>query len=94
MNTSYSPQAAADQARSKYRNATTQLGLLGLDTTIPDGVRALAETTVAQTRQAYDRSFDAFDTSVKTFERSLRPPAKVLLRSTARSSTSRGATSM
>jgi hypothetical protein len=65
MNTSYSPQAAADQARSKYRNATTQLGLLGLDTTIPDGVRALAETTVAQTRQAYDRSFDAFDTSVK-----------------------------
>ena len=43
MNTSYSPQAAADQARSKYRNATVQLGLLGLDTAIPDGVRALAE---------------------------------------------------
>jgi len=70
MNTSYSPQAAADQARSKYRNVTAQLGLLGLDTAIPDGVRALAETTVAQTRQAYDRSLDAFDASVKTFERS------------------------
>jgi hypothetical protein len=67
MNTSYSPQAAADQARS---NVTAQLGLLGLDTAIPDGVRALAETTVAQTRQAYDRSLDAFDASVKTFERS------------------------
>ena len=63
-------QAAADQARSKYRNVTAQLGLLGLDTAIPDGVRALAETTVAQTRQAYDRSLDAFDASVKTFERS------------------------
>ena len=35
MNTSYSPQAAADQAHSKYRNATVQLGLLGLDTAIP-----------------------------------------------------------
>ena len=67
MNTSYSPQAAADQARS---NVTAQLGLLGLDTAIPDGVRALAETTVAQARQAYDRSLDAFDASVKTFERS------------------------
>ena len=70
MNTSYSPQAAADQARSKYRNVTAQLSLLGLDTAIPDGVRALAETTVAQARQAYDRSLDAFDASVKTFESS------------------------
>ena len=67
MKTSYSPQAAADQARS---NVTAQLGLLGLDPAIPDGVRALAETTVAQTRQAYDRSLDAFDASVETFERS------------------------
>jgi phasin len=70
MNTSYSPQAAADQARSKYRNVTAQLGLLGLDTAIPDGVRALVESTVVQTRQAYDHSLDAFDVSVKTFERS------------------------
>jgi hypothetical protein len=70
MNTSYSAQAAADQARSKYRNTTAQLRLLGLDTAIPDGVRALAETTVAQTWQACDRSLDALDASVKTFERS------------------------
>src|SRR6185437_6007722 len=69
MNTSYSPQAAADQARSKYRNATVQLGLLGLDTAIPDGVRALAEKAVAQSREAYDRSWEAFDASLTTFER-------------------------
>ena len=49
---------------------TDQLGNLGLDTAVPEGVRALAEKTVAQTRGAYDRSLDAFDASVTTFERS------------------------
>ena len=33
-------------------------------------MRALAESTVAQTREAYDRSTDAFETSVTTFETS------------------------
>ena len=46
-----------------------QLGLLGLNTAIPEGVRALAEKTVAQTCQVYDRSSDAFDASVATFEK-------------------------
>jgi phasin len=69
MNTSYSPQAAADQARAAYRRTTDQLGNLGLDTAVPEGVRALAEHAVAQTRQAYDRSWDAFDASLTTFER-------------------------
>ena len=70
MTTTHSPQAAADKARTAYRNMTDQLGHLGLDTTVPEGVRALAEKTVAQTRQAYDRSLDAFDASLTTFERS------------------------
>jgi phasin len=48
---------------------TDQLGHLGLDTAVPESVRALAEKSVAQTRQAYDRSLDAFDTSLTTFER-------------------------
>ena len=37
---------------------------------IPEGVRALAENTVDQTREAYHRSTDAFDASVATFEKS------------------------
>jgi len=49
---------------------TARLGALGLDTTIPEGVRALAESTVDQTREAYHRSTDAFDASVATFEKS------------------------
>ena len=66
MNATSNPQAAAEQA-SKM---TSQLGLLGLSTAIPEGVRALAEKNVAQTRQVYDRSSDAFDASVATFEKS------------------------
>jgi phasin len=49
---------------------TDQLGHFDLDTAVPEGVRALAEKTVAQTREAYDRSSDAFDASLTTFERS------------------------
>jgi phasin len=64
------PQAAAEQARAAYRKMTDQLGHLGLDTAIPEGVRDLAEKTVAHTREAYDRSMDAFEASVATFERS------------------------
>ncbi len=70
MTATHNPQAAADQARATYRNMTDKLGHLGLDTAVPEGVRALAEKTVAQTREAYDRSMDAFDASLTTFERS------------------------
>ena len=45
MNATHNPQTAADQARDAYRNVTAQLGLLGLNTAIPEGVRALAETS-------------------------------------------------
>jgi phasin len=70
MNTTYTPQAAAADARANYREVTERLGALGLNTAIPEGVRALAEKTVDQTREAYDRSTDAFDASVTTFEKS------------------------
>ena len=69
MTAAHNPQTAADQARATYRRMTDQLGHLGLDTAVPESVRALAEKSVAQTRQAYDRSLDAFDTSLTTFER-------------------------
>jgi hypothetical protein len=32
MTATHNPQAAADQARTNYRDVTAQLGLLGLDT--------------------------------------------------------------
>jgi phasin len=70
MNDTVNPQAAADQARAAYRNMTAQLGHLGLNTAIPEAVRALAEKNVVQSREAYDRSRDAFEASVATFEES------------------------
>ena len=70
MTATHNPQAAADQARAAYRQMTDQLGHLGLDTAVPEGVRALAEKAVAQTRETSDRSWDALDASLTTFERS------------------------
>ena len=70
MNDTRNPQTAAAEARANYREVTSKLGALGLDTAIPEGVRALAENTVDQTREAYHRSTDAFDASVATFEKS------------------------
>ena len=86
------PKAAADEARKTYRQTTAKLGQLGLDTAIPESVRSMAENSVDQTREAYDRSTDAFDASVATFEGPSMLPARAPSPSTARSSTSPGAT--
>ena len=60
------PQAAAEQASKNYRASTAQLGL---NTSIPESVRATAEKAVEQSREVYDRSKDALDASVATLER-------------------------
>jgi phasin len=71
MATAFNPQAAADHARNAYRSVTAQLGLLALDTAIPETLgEAVAEKTMGQTREAYDRSKDALEASIATFERS------------------------
>jgi len=64
------PQAAAEQARKSYRDVTTELGRLGLNTAIPERLRDLAEKTLAHTRETHDRSADALEASVATFEKS------------------------
>jgi phasin len=69
MTATHNPQSAAHQAQAAYRQMTDQLGHLGLDSAVPEGVRALAEKSVAQTREVYDQSMDAFDASLTTFER-------------------------
>jgi phasin len=69
MTATSNPQAAAEQARKNYRDVTIQLGHLGLDTSVPEAVRAFAEKSVAQTRELYDRSKDALDASIALFEK-------------------------
>ena len=71
MAATFNPQAAADHARNAYRSVTAQLGLLALDTALPEALgESVAEKTVGQTREAYDRSKDALEASIATFERS------------------------
>ena len=69
MAATFNPQAAAEQARKNYRDVTIQLGHLGLDTSVPEAVRAVAGKSVAQTRELYDRSKDALDASIALFEK-------------------------
>jgi len=69
MTATFNLQAAAE-ARANYREVTERLGLLVLDTAMPESVRTLAENTVDRTREAYDRSTDGFEASVATFEKS------------------------
>lgn len=69
MNATSAPQAAAEQARKNYRDVTTQLGHLGLDTSVPEAERAMAEKTVAQPAKSMTSSKDALDASIATFER-------------------------
>src|SRR6476646_5475025 len=66
MDANSNPQAVAEQARKNYRDATAQLGL---NTSIPESVRAAAEKIVDKSREAYDRSKDALDASVVTLEK-------------------------
>ena len=63
MNANSNLQAAAEQASKNYRASTAQLGL---NTSIPESVRAMAEKAVDQSREAYERSMDALDASVAT----------------------------
>ena len=69
MTATSNPQAAAEHAHKNYRDVTTQLGHLGLETSVPAAVRALAEKSVAQTRELYDHSNDALDASIALFEK-------------------------
>ena len=62
MNATSNPQAAADQARKNYREMTSP------DGSVAEAVRSMNEKTVAQTREVYNRSKDAFDASFSTLE--------------------------
>ena len=61
---------SADKGAAAYRNTTEKLSHLSLNASVPEGVRDLAENNVAQSRDVYNRSRDAFDASLTTFEES------------------------
>jgi len=70
MSETYSPQAAAEQARDTFRKAAKEFEAFKLDTTVPESVRKLAEKTVNQSREAYERGKDALEEAIDALERS------------------------
>jgi phasin len=70
MSETYSPQDAVDVARESLKKAAKEFESFKLDTTVPESVRALAEKTVNQSREAYERGKDALEESIDALERS------------------------
>ncbi len=70
MSDNYSPQAAAEQARDAFRKAAKEFETLKLDTAVPESVRALAEKTVNQSREAYERGKEQLEEAIDALERS------------------------
>src|SRR5512132_3410218 len=63
-------QAPAEQERDAFRKGAEQFENLSLDATVPESVRARAEKTVTQTREAYEKGKDALEEAVDSLERS------------------------
>ncbi len=61
--------AAADQARAAYRKSTEDFEQFARDGQMPEAVRVFAEKNIAQTRELYDRSKDAFDKILESWEK-------------------------
>ena len=63
------PKVAIEKTRGTPHKTTRQLEGYRV-TEVPDSMRALAEKSVAQTRQLYERSKDAFDAILESWEKS------------------------
>jgi phasin len=70
MNIALNPEATADKSRETYRKTNGRFEAVTLDTTFPEAARELAETSVAQTVEAYERSKNALEAAVDTMARS------------------------
>jgi phasin len=64
------PQEAAEQMTESFKTVTKEFEALKLDTTVPESVRMLAEKTVTQTREAYERGKESLEESIDALERS------------------------
>ena len=64
------PQEAAEKISDSFETAAKEFESLKLDTTVPESVRVLAENTVNQTREAYERGKESLEESINALERS------------------------
>jgi len=69
MNIALNREATVDKSHEAYPKTNGQSEALTLDTAFSAAVRELAETSVAQTREAYERSKNALEAAVDTMAR-------------------------
>ena len=60
---------AADKARAAYRKTAEQFEQFTKEAQMPEAVRVFAEKNIAQTREIYERSKDALETVLESWER-------------------------
>jgi Uncharacterized conserved protein len=70
MSITLNSKVTAEEPRETYHKTNGQFEVVTLDTVVPEAARELAEKTVAQTREAYERSKNALEASLETVERS------------------------
>jgi hypothetical protein len=88
MNIALNREATADKSREVTRKTNGQFETLTLDAAFSEAVRELAEKSVDQTREAYDRAKDSLEATVDTMARSfdaLRQGAAALTVKSSRS---------
>jgi phasin len=69
------PNVAAEQARDTYRRSAVQFEELR-DALVPDSMHALAQRSVAQTRELYERSRDTLRSVYESWEKSFGAAGK------------------
>ena len=70
MNMTLNSEVTTDESREIYHKTNSQFEAVTLDTVFPEAARELAENTVAQTREAYERSKYTLEVALETVERS------------------------
>jgi len=70
MNT-FDPHAAAEMAREAYRKTIAQFEPVGLEAAIPESVRTLADKTVTDARNVYERTKTALEAGLDAVEKAL-----------------------
>jgi phasin len=70
MSITLNSKVTAEEPRETYHKTNGQFEVVTVDTVVPEAAHELTEKTVAQTREAYERSKNALEASLETVERS------------------------
>jgi phasin len=69
MTESTPAKVAAETARAAYRKTTDEFEKFAKDAQMPEAMRVFAERNIAQTRELYERSKDAFEKVLESWEK-------------------------